>query len=433
MALSEIVLIGLNHKQAPVEVRERLAFAEAERVPFLKNLAGQAGAKGGVLLCTCNRVELYLDLVDGAKADTALALLLEARGVTGHRGLFYVRRGGDLIRHLFAVASGLDSMILGEPQILGQVKDAYFLARDGGALTTPLNLLFQKSFHVAKKVRTETGIGERPVTVSYAAFNLARSIFEDLTTKRILILGAGEMSRILATHFFESGVRQVRVANRTYENAVAFAKPFGAEVVKWEEFPRALIQADIVISSTGAPDCIVHKAMVETVMKLRRNASLLLIDIAVPRDIDGAVGQLDGVYLYDVDDLQQVADEGLAERQKKAEHAGALVDQEVALYARFLEHQELSGLIEGVVAWAGAIQDAEVADALRRMGELTPKQQEIFRKTVHRVVHKLLHAPITQVKRLVVEEDAASAVAVFEQLFPLRASEPGEGEGGEAL
>jgi len=433
VALNEIVLVGLNHKAAPVDIRECVAFPAEEKVPFIQGLKASAGLRGGVLLSTCNRVEFYADLEDGARAGELIDALLASRRVPADpREYFYTRRGDDLIRHLFSVAAGLDSMVLGEPQILGQVKEAYFLARDGGTLTTPLNLLFQKAFHVAKKVRTETGIGERPVTVSYAAFNLARSIFEDLTTKRILILGAGEMSRILATHFFESGVRQVKVANRTYENAVAFARPFGAEVVRWEEFPKALIGADIVIASTGAPTHIVHRAMVETVMKLRRNASLLLIDIAVPRDIEGAVGGLDGVYLYNVDDLQEVADEGLAERQKKAELAAALVGQEVDLYGRFLEHQELSGLIEGVVSWAGAIQDAEVSEALRRMGDLTPKQQEILRKTVHRVVHKLLHAPITQVKRLVVEEDAASAIAVFEQLFPARDDRSQGGEDGEA-
>ncbi len=430
MALNEIVLVGLNHKAAPVDVRECVAFPAEEKIPFLRGLKETAGLRGGVLLSTCNRVELYADLEDGDRAPELVDALLASRRVPRNpREYFYTRRGDDLIRHLFGVAAGLDSMILGEPQIFGQVKDAYFLARDGGTLTTRLNLLFQKAFHVAKKVRTETGIGERPVTVSYAAFNLARSIFEDLTTKRILLLGAGEMSRILATHFYESGVRKVTVANRTHENALAFARAFGAEVVPWESFPRALVTSDIVISSTGAPAHIVHRAMMETVMKLRRNASLLLVDIAVPRDIEAAVGGIDGIYLYNVDDLQEVADEGLAERQKKARHAQVLVDGEVELYGRYIEHQELSGLIEGLVTWAGAIQDAEVSEALRKMGDLSPKQEEQLRKAVHRVTHKLLHSPITQLKRLVVEEDADTAIAVFRDLFPMPA-ERGD-EGGE--
>jgi len=271
-------------------------------------------------------------------------------------------------------------------------------------------------------------MGERPVTISYAAFNLARSIFENLAAKRILILGAGEMSRILAAHFFESGVRQVRVANRTYERALNFAKDFGAEVVPWDTFPRAMVQSDIIISSTGAPNCIVHKAMVETVMKLRRNASLLIIDIAVPRDVEASVGKLDGVYLYNVDDLQEVADEGLEQRRKKAESAKELVASEVEFYERYLDHQELSGLIEGVVTWASDIQEVELNEALRKMGDLTPRQQEIVRKAIHRVAHKILHNPITHIKRLVVEEDVAQAAAIFRELFPVRVGQP-EDEG----
>lgn len=421
MALSEIVLIGLNHKVASVEVRERLAFSDEEALSFLRGLRDAGAIRGGVLLSTCNRVELYADFGPNGAAETLVNTMLASRGLAeGHRGLFYVKQGRELISHLFGVAAGLDSMVLGEPQILGQVKDSYFLSRDGGVLTTPLNLLFQKAFHVAKKVRTETGIGERPVTISFAAFNLARSIFEDLATKRILILGAGEMSRILATHFFESGIRQVKVANRTYERALTFAKAFGAEVVPWDTFPRAMVQSDIVISSTGAPNCIIHKAMMETVMKLRRNASMLIIDIAVPRDVESSVAKLDGAYLYNVDDLQEVADEGLEQRKQKAEAAGELIASEVEFHERYLEHQELSGIIEGVVTWANTIQEAEMSEALRKIGEITPKQQDVLRKAIHRVAHKILHNPITSVKRLVVEEDVAQAADIFRELFPVQ-------------
>jgi len=303
------------------------------------------------------------------------------------------------------------------------VKDAYFLARDGGTVTTPLNLLFQKAFHVAKQVRTQTGIGERPVTISYAAFNLAQGIFQDLSTKRILLLGAGDMSRIVATHFVDSGVRQVRVSNRTYEHGAEFARQFGAEVVRWEDFPKALIHSDIVISSTGASQPVILRPMLETVMKLRRWASLFMIDIAVPRDIEETAGKLDGVYLYDIDDLQEVADEGLAERQKKAMLAEAMITSELNLYARFLEHQGLSEVIGGVMGWASRIQDAEMEEAMRKLGGLNPKQQEIVRNALRRVVHKVLHAPVTQVKRLVLEEESTHALQIFRELFPTE-SEP---------
>jgi glutamyl-tRNA reductase len=422
--LSELVLIGLNHKQAPVELREQLAFSDEERGSFLSGLREQGHVRGAVLLSTCNRMELYADLDNGQTSEDLLgALMAHRRFPEDRRGLFYVKGHKQAVHHLFRVASGLDSMILGEPQILGQVKDAYFDARDAGVVTTPLNLLFQKSFHVAKQVRTQTGIGERPVTISYAAFNLAGSIFADLSTKRILLLGAGEMCRILATHFVDNGVKQIRVANRTYEHGVEFARYFGAEVVRWEDFPKALIQSDIIITSTGSQRPLILRPMMETVMKIRRWASLFLIDIAVPRDVDDAVRKLDSVYLYNIDDLQEVADEGLAERQRKAGSAEAMIEAELDLYARFLDHEQLSEVIGGLVAWAAQIQDQEVDEAMRRLGDLSPKQQEVVRNSARRVVHKILHAPITQLKRLVIEEDGEAALNLFKELFPLDPSE----------
>jgi len=429
--LNNLVLVGLNHKQAPVEVRERLAFGEEEKLPLLAGLKEKGLLDGGVLLATCNRVELYADLCEGRSPQELISAIIASRDFALEQpDLFYVKRQKDVVAHAFRVAAGLDSMVLGEPQILGQVKDAYFLARDGAVITTPLNLLFQKTFHVAKRVRTETGIGERPVTISYAAYNLARSIFQDLSSKRILLLGAGEMSRIVATHFVESGVGEVRVANRTREHAAEFARSFGAQVVPWEEFPKALIQSDIVVASTGAPKPVILRPMVETVMKIRRWASLFIIDIAVPRDVEEDVGKLDGVYLYDIDDLQQVADEGLAERQKKAVEAEAMIESELDLYSRFLEHQSLSEVIGGLVAWVSQVQDDELEEALRKLGGLTPKQQEVVRNTVRRVVQKVLHPPITHIKRLVLEEDSTSALGVFKELFPSAQKEPEEEEEG---
>ncbi|MEW5765595.1 MAG: glutamyl-tRNA reductase [Acidobacteriota bacterium] len=418
--MSDLLLIGLNHTRAPVDVRECLAFADEEKGPFLRALAERGLAQGAVLLSTCNRVELYADVPEGADSGALLDLLESWRspGRPFARDLFYVHRNREAVAHLFRVASGLDSMILGEPQIFGQVKDAYFLARDAGSVSAPLNLLFQKAFHVAKQVRTETGIGQRPVTVSYAAFNLARGIFADLSQKRILLLGAGEMSRIVATHFVDHGVQKVKVANRTLERAREFASAFGAEVVPWEDFPKALIHSDIVISSTGAPRPIILRAMAETVMKLRRWASLFLVDIAVPRDVEPEVGDLDGVYLYNIDSLQQVADEGLEERKGRAAEAEAMIASELDLYARFLEHRQLSEVIQGLMGWVGRIQEAEVEEAFRKLGPLTSKQQEVVRNAVRRTVHKVLHAPITQVKRLVLEEEAAQALQIFKQLFP---------------
>jgi glutamyl-tRNA reductase len=428
VALNDLLLLGLNHTRASVEVRECLAFSDDEKGPFLRSLLEKGLARGAVLVSTCNRVELYADVEAGNDGAALLSFLKGWRhpAVSFSDSLFYVKRNREAVQHLFRVASGLDSMILGEPQILGQVKEAYFLAREEGATSASLNLLFQKAFHVAKQVRTETGIGQRPVTVSYAAFNLARGIFADLPAKRILLLGAGEMSRIVATHFVEHGVRQVKVANRTLARAEEFARAFGAEVVPWEDFPKALIHSDIVITSTGAPRPILLRPMVETVMKLRRWQSLFLIDIAVPRDVEPEVGRLDGVYLYNIDALQEVADEGLAERKSRSAQAEAMIASELDLYARFLEHRQLSDVIQGLMAHAARIQEAEVEEAVRRLGPLTSKQRDIVRNAVRRTVHKLLHVPVTEIKRMVLEEDAAQALEVFRRLFPPEPPEGGE-------
>jgi len=417
MALSDLYLIGLNHSSAPVEIRERLAFQENEKSPFLADLK-KGGALGAVLLSTCNRVELYADLPPDVKVESVITGMLDNRGIPGvPGGHFYIKSGRDLVTHIFRVASGLDSMILGEPQILGQVKDAYFGARSCGAITTALNLVFQRALFVAKKVRTESGIGRQPVTVSYAAFNLARSIFSELDEKKVLLLGAGEMIRIIASHFYNEGSRNVTVANRTYERALDFSSQFDARVVPWEEFPAALIRADLVITSTAAPRPIITKTMLESVMKARKWEPLLIIDIAVPRDAEESAGEIDGVYLYDIDDLQRTADQGLEERKKKAMLAEQMIEEEVALYGHFLEHRELPRLIESTVERVNEIGEAEIRAILPKMKGAGPEEEELVKKVVFRVVHKLIHSPITQLKKLVLEEDRDEAIEIFERFF----------------
>jgi glutamyl-tRNA reductase len=420
VALSELALVGLNHKLAPVEVRERLAFPEGEVAPFLEPLIQRSSLLGAVLLSTCNRVELYVDAPQGTPFEKIPAAILGARGLPEEfERYFYVHRGDEALRHLFRVACGLDSMILGEPQIFGQVKESYFLARNAGLLTTSLNLMFQKSFHVAKRVRTETGIGEGAVTISFAAFNLAKNIFESLVERNLLILGAGEMSRIVATHFVEAGVGRVYVANRTWDRAEEFARLFGAEAVPWEEFSESLPEVDVVISCTGAQRPILTREILHKAMRSRRWEPMLLIDIAVPRDIEPDASKIDGVYLYDIDDLQKVADEGMAERMRKAEAAEALMDSEVELYGRFLANQELSTLIAELVSWAGEVQESELQEVFRKLEGLADREQDLVRNAVRRVVHKILHPPITEVKRLVVEEEDERAVTHFQRFFLL--------------
>jgi len=416
--LTELLLVGLNHERAPVEIREALAFQEERKPNFLHNLVSNPGVNGAVLLSTCNRVEVYAEM-ETASADAVLQTLAAFSDTGGSLSpeLFYVKKDRDAVRHIFRVSCGLDSMVLGEPQILGQVKEAYFLARNASVVTTSLNLLFQKAFHVAKQVRTKSGLGRGPVTVSYAAFNLAQGIFQDLSSKAVLLLGSGEMSRILATHFKEHGVRRMIVANRTPERGEAFARQFGAEAVAWGEFPKAMIHSDIVVCSTASQRPVVHRPMVETVMKMRRWASLFIIDIAVPRDVEEEVGELNGVYLYNIDNLQSAAQEGLESRRQRAAEAEGMIDSQLEYYSRFLEHRRLSSLIEGLVEWVSSIEDAEVEEALRKLKGIGPEEEEIVKNTVRRVVHKLIHSPITQVKKLVIEEDADQAMRFFREFF----------------
>ena len=422
--------MGLNHKQAPVEVREKVAFDEKEKVPFLKGLIVKKLVFGAVLVSTCNRVELYAEAPAGTPVQPVIDEILATKGLDGQQAkYFYNHRQTEAVGHLFRVACGLDSMILGEPQIFGQVKEAYFLAKDGCTVSTPLNLMFQKAFQVAKRVRTDTGIGERPVTVSYAAFNMASSIFDRLTDKRILIIGAGEMSRIVATHFVDFGVRGVTVANRTFHRAEEFASHFGATAIPWEGLQEALAATDIVISCTGAARPIIKSADIERAMAARRWEPMFIIDIAVPRDVEPEARDIDGVYLYDIDDLQRTADEGIEERRAKAAHAESLIEEEVDLYVRFVAHQELSAIISDVVSWAGSVQEAELQEAFRRMGDLDDRRREILRNTVRRVVHKILHSPITEVKKMVIEEQDGIAIEHFQKLFSL--PRRGSADGGD--
>mgnify|MGYP001767025137 CR=1 FL=1 len=431
MALNDLAMAGFNHGQASVETREKLAFGDEERASFLKRLK-DSGIPGAVLLSTCNRVELYAELPYETDPLILADLLLESRGVPAEeRRLFRARTGREMISHLFRVASGLDSMILGEPQVLGQVKEAYFASRSEGTITTQLNLVFQRAMYVARKVRTESGIGRNPVTVSYAAFNLARSIFSDVGAKKVLLLGAGEMSRIIASHFYDEGSRNITVANRSYEKALEVSSRFDARIVPWEHFPAELSRTDLVIASTAAAKPVITKETLISAMKKRKWEPLLIIDIAVPRNVEEGVGEIDGVYLFNIDDLQKSADRGFEERKRKAVVAERMAEEEVALYGHFLEHGELPRLIERVVEKANEIGEAESAALVSKLGMTGKGEEELVRRSVMKVIHRLMHGPITQLKKLVLEEERDEAAAIFERFFLDRDpdSRPGGGTG----
>ena len=417
MALNSLAMTGLNHSEAPVETREKLAFHDEDGRSFLEWLKSR-GIPGAVLLSTCNRVELYAELPPGTDPLLLADLILENRGIpVDERKLFRTLTGRDMVAHLFRVASGLDSMILGEPQVLGQVKEAYFASRSGGTITTQLNLVFQRAMYVARKVRAQSGIGRHPVTVSYAAFNLAKSIFSEIGAKRVLLLGAGEMSRIMASHFYDEGSKNVAVSNRTYERALEVSSRFEARIVPWEHFPDELVRTDIVIASTAAAKPVITREMLLSVMKKRKWEPLLMIDIAVPRNIEDGSGEIDGVYLFNIDDLQQSADRGLEERKKRAVVAERMVEEEVALYGHFLEHAELPRLIERVVEKVNEIGESESSALASKLGVAGKGEEELVRRSVMRVVHRLMHGPITQLKKLVLEEERDEAASIFERFY----------------
>src|SRR5690242_11749447 len=328
----KLLITGVSHKTAPVEIRERLAFREEVLRDALTDLKSREGVAEAVILSTCNRVEITITtensvdprgVVDGFLADH------KAIGTSVIEPHLYRHEGRDAIHHLFRVAASLDSMVVGEPQILGQLKSAYAMAKAEGTLFGWLDGVVSRAFSVAKRVRSETGIGQMAVSVSYAAVELARKIFGSLNNRTVMIAGAGKMSELAARHLRRSGASHVFVTNRTHERAVEMARLFQGTPVEYSRFVTMLPEVDILITSSGAPHYILHKDEMQRVIAARRNKPMFLIDIAVPRNIEPSVNKLDNVFLYDIDDLQEVVNANLRERMKEAEHAEQLVTGEV--------------------------------------------------------------------------------------------------------
>ena len=318
--MREVILVGLNYRTAPVEVRERISFPEEELNRYLQALQGLPSLIEGFILSTCNRVEICAaarDPVKGIDEIKGFLALQHHLPLSAFEDTLYVLQGEDLVRHIFRVAASLDSMVVGEPQILGQIKEAYRTAHASGTTGTLLNKLLHKAFFVAKRVRTETGIGNRAVSISFVAVELAKRIFAHVEEREVLIVGAGEMCELAAQHLVREGVKRVLVTNRTWERAMELAERFHGEAIPFSELPNALLRADIVISSTGSPGFIVKKDEVSDIIRKRKNNPLFFIDIAVPRDIDPEVNTIDNVYLYDIDDLQEVAEANIKDRLKR--------------------------------------------------------------------------------------------------------------------
>ncbi|MCX2780570.1 glutamyl-tRNA reductase [Microbulbifer thermotolerans] len=397
-----ILVLGINHDSAPIEVRERVAFAP-ELVPGALAAARKAlDCKELAILSTCNRTEIYGQLEPGR----LLEWLADYHQVDLQQleKSCYCYTGESAVRHMMRVACGLDSLVLGEPQILGQIKSAYAVARDSGSVGSLLHSTFQQVFAVAKKVRTETAIGENPVSVAYAAVSLASRIFTDLSQQKALLIGAGETIELVARHLLEQGVNQLIVANRTLSRAQQLADNLDAEAILLADIPQHLPRADIVISSTASQLPILGKGAVETALKKRRHRPVFMVDIAVPRDIEPQVGQLDDVYLYTVDDLRGVIDEGKRSREKAAEAAHTIVDSAAA---EFMRQYRALGAVDSIRSYRRRAQEIGSAELERALAQLEKggDPRRLLEQLTRSLTNKLIHAPTVSLKRATAEGD----------------------------
>lgn len=399
MPSESIVLLGVNHKTTPLAVREKMALAGGYAEP-LQALGEIQGLKEYYLLSTCNRVEVLYTTEDPAASRTAVLSLLFGKAVPAAELDKYVYQyeNEDAVQHLFMVASSLDSMIVGEAQILGQLKEAYRHAAEMKCSGLVLNKLLHKSFFVAKRVRTETRIGASAVSISYAAVELARKIFGQLDDKRVMLIGAGEMAELAAEHLVGQGVAKVVVVNRTLERAVKLARRFNGEAASLDELVDQLLNVDIIISSTGATGTILSKEDIKPVLRERRNRPLFFIDIAVPRDLDPDINDLDNVYLYDIDDLTSVVEMNKAERDKEALKAERIVAEETLKFSGWLENMEVTPTIVELRRMADTICRGELAKTLGRLRSLGPAEQKSIEKMAAAIVAKMLHNPLQFLK-----------------------------------
>jgi len=419
----KLLITGVSHRTAPVEVRERLAFREETLPAALADLKSREGVSECVILSTCNRVEITVTTEDHADPQAVIDSFL-----ADHKDLassvlsphIFRHEGRDAIHHLFRVAASLDSMVVGEPQILGQLKAAYAVAKSTGACCGWLDGLLSRAFSVAKRVRSETGIGQMAVSVSYAAVELARKIFGSLNNRTVMIVGAGKMSELAARHLRRSGATHVFVTNRTHERAVEMAKLFQGTPVEYSRFTAMLPEVDILIASSGAPHYILHKEEMQRVISARRNKPMFLIDIAVPRNIDPAINNLDNVFLYDIDDLQEVVNSNLRERMKEADHAEQMVADEVERMMARLKIAEVTPTIVCLQEQLEQIRLGELEKIRRRMGPLTPQQEEALEALTRGIMNKVAHGPISELRSQAGKPEGVHVVAAIRKAFHLQ-------------
>jgi glutamyl-tRNA reductase len=430
-----LILLGINHKTAPIELRERVAIPRESLAGAAVSLTAVEGVSEALILSTCNRVEI-LTVVETDGADITGFLhqhfAIEPEQLLPH---LYVYRDQEAVRHLFRVAASLDSMVVGEPQILGQVKEAYTAAREAGTVAAQLEPLMQSAFAAAKKVRSETEIGSSTVSIASVAVDLAQKIFGSLTGKTVFLVGAGKMSELAARHLIRNGAGRVLVTNRTEERAVRMAAQFEGQtvpqVVPWAEMKMAASQADIVITSTGAAQPIFRKEDGQAFLHRRKNRPMFFIDIAVPRDVDPEMNRLEGIFLYDIDDLQSVAAAHLAERTREAADAEALIAAEVERYHAKLRTVNVAPAIVGLQQRAEALRQSELRRVQSRLSGLTAEQAAAVEAMSKALVSKFLHPPMQALKQAAKEGDLARVEAIREAyaLDDASTTEMAEGSG----
>jgi len=422
-----LIAIGLNHLTAPLAYRERVAFAPEDTGAALAQLTAQPGVREAAILSTCNRTELYCTVESGNEGVPA-AWLQHHHQLTGERldEFLYRHSDADAVRHLFRVATGLESMVLGEPQILGQVKDAYALARDAQTLRAPLDRLFQNTFAVAKRVRSDTRIGANPVSVAFTAVRLAERLFANLGDACVLLIGAGETIELAARHLTEAKARRLIVANRTLENAQALAGRFGGYAISLADLPKHIAEADIVIASTASREPILDRDTVARAILERKRKPMFLVDIAVPRDIDPAVAEIEDVYLYTIDDLRQVIDENLRGRREAARDAEAMIELSVEHFMGWWRALDLHNPISDLRRHAEASRDEVLAKAQGLLAR-GKSPDEVLAFLANTLTNKLLHAPSANLRAAALRGDA-DLLRAAERLFENEPALPGERE-----
>ncbi|MBZ0159229.1 glutamyl-tRNA reductase [Candidatus Methylomirabilis sp.] len=416
----EIIVLGLSHKTAPIELREKLHIPESELPEVLEELGGCGQILERMILSTCNRVEAYavVDDVEGARRFLVECLAERHKLLPqAFESSLYLLTADQAIRHIFRVASSLDAMVVGESQILGQVKAAYAIAIEQDATGSILNALMDRALRVAKRVRTETGIATSAVSVSTAAIELAKKIFGALTGRTVMLIGAGKMSELSAKHLLADGVGTVIVANRNFDRAVELAERWGGRAVPYDHAKLEMVGADIIISSTGAPHQILSKADFQEIALQRRNRPIFVIDIAVPRDIDPAANEIDNVYLYDLDDLQGVVQANLRERQREADVAEGLIDREVRQFAEWLASLHVVPTIVAMRKKVESIREEELQKIFSKLQDLTPEERHAISLMTSSIVNKILHEPTTELKRQSALKEGHLYVDVLRRLF----------------